>query len=159
MSGMFRYEAIATSRGRGGSSGFDSARTALTRLTPPAQTGAFFGVYALSGAATAWLSPLLVNIGTRLGRVTDRVGRVPIVNDFHEQLERLDLEEFVAREKVCSYVLDKRQALDAARSAFLHRLVFLGLEIGSVQREAAPLGQSIFKEHWRVRWNQYHAQE
>jgi len=43
---------------------YASARTALTRLTPPAQTGAFFGVYALSGAATAWLSPLLVNIGT-----------------------------------------------------------------------------------------------
>jgi UMF1 family MFS transporter len=45
---------------------YASARTALTRLTPPEQTGAFFGVYALSGAATAWLSPLLVNIGTRL---------------------------------------------------------------------------------------------
>jgi UMF1 family MFS transporter len=45
---------------------YASARTALTRLTPPAQTGAFFGVYALSGAATAWLSPMLVNIGTRL---------------------------------------------------------------------------------------------
>jgi UMF1 family MFS transporter len=45
---------------------YASARTALTRLTPPKQTGAFFGVYALSGAATAWLSPLLVNLGTRL---------------------------------------------------------------------------------------------
>ena len=45
---------------------YASARTALTRLTPPEQTGAFFGVYALSGVATAWLSPLLVNIGTRL---------------------------------------------------------------------------------------------
>jgi UMF1 family MFS transporter len=45
---------------------YASARTALTRLTPPEQTGAFFGVYALSGVATAWLSPLLVNIGTKL---------------------------------------------------------------------------------------------
>jgi UMF1 family MFS transporter len=45
---------------------YASARTALTRLTPPEQTGAFFGVYALSGVATAWLSPLLVNVGTRL---------------------------------------------------------------------------------------------
>lgn len=45
---------------------YASARTALTRLTPPEQTGAFFGVYALSGVATAWLSPLLVNLGTRL---------------------------------------------------------------------------------------------
>jgi len=45
---------------------YASARTALTRLTPPEQTGAFFGVYALSGVATAWLSPLLVNVGTRI---------------------------------------------------------------------------------------------
>ena len=53
-----------------------------------------------------------VNIGTRLGRVTDRVGRLPIVNDFYEQLQRLELEEAVAREKVCSYTFDKRQPAD-----------------------------------------------
>ena len=45
---------------------YASSRTALTRLTPPAQTGAFFGVYALSGVATAWLAPTLVNIGTKM---------------------------------------------------------------------------------------------
>ena len=45
---------------------YASSRTALTRLTPPAQTGAFFGVYALAGVATAWLAPGLVNIGTRV---------------------------------------------------------------------------------------------
>jgi len=45
---------------------YASARTALTRLTPPALTGAFFGVYALAGVATAWLAPTLVNIGTRV---------------------------------------------------------------------------------------------
>ncbi|MBI1199925.1 MAG: MFS transporter [Phenylobacterium sp.] len=45
---------------------YASSRTALTRLTPPEQTGAFFGVYALSGVATAWLAPGLVNIGTRI---------------------------------------------------------------------------------------------
>ncbi|HEY6598532.1 MAG TPA: MFS transporter, partial [Pseudomonadales bacterium] len=45
---------------------YASSRTTLTRLTPPEQTGAFFGVYALSGVATAWLAPSLVNIGTRL---------------------------------------------------------------------------------------------
>ena len=32
---------------------YASSRTLLTRLTPPEQTGAFFGVYALSGVATA----------------------------------------------------------------------------------------------------------
>jgi UMF1 family MFS transporter len=37
----------------------------LTRLAPPEQTGAFFGAYAVSGTATVWLAPLMVNIGTR----------------------------------------------------------------------------------------------
>ena len=45
---------------------YASSRTLLTRLTPPAQTGAFFGVYALSGTATSWLGPFLVNQGTHL---------------------------------------------------------------------------------------------
>ncbi len=45
---------------------YASSRTALTRLTPPSQTGAFFGVFALSGVATAWLAPTLVNLGTKL---------------------------------------------------------------------------------------------
>ncbi len=43
---------------------YASSRTLLTRLTPADQTGAFFGVYALSGVATAWLAPTLVNFGT-----------------------------------------------------------------------------------------------
>jgi hypothetical protein len=94
-----------------------------------------------------------VNIGTRLGRVTDRIGRLPIISDFYEQLDRLELDEVVAREKVCTYALDNRQPKDFARSAFLHRLTFLGVEIGGVQREAAPFGQSIFKEHWRLKWS------
>jgi hypothetical protein len=94
-----------------------------------------------------------VNIGTRLGRVTDRIGRLPLVTDFYEQLGRLELDEVVARERVCNYTLDKRQPRDFARSAFLHRLVFLGVEIGAVQREAAPFGQSVFKEQWRLKWS------
>jgi len=45
---------------------YASSRTLLTRLTPPDQTGTFFGVYALSGVATAWLAPTLVNLGTKI---------------------------------------------------------------------------------------------
>jgi UMF1 family MFS transporter len=45
---------------------YASSRTLLTRLTPPDKTGAFFGVYALSGTATLWLGNLMVNIGTRV---------------------------------------------------------------------------------------------
>ena len=42
---------------------YASSRTLLTRLCPPDQTGAFFGVYALSGAATTWLGPTMVRWG------------------------------------------------------------------------------------------------
>lgn len=45
---------------------YASSRTMLTRITPPEQTGAFFGVYALSGVATGWLGPMMVNWGTKL---------------------------------------------------------------------------------------------
>jgi UMF1 family MFS transporter len=45
---------------------YASSRTLLTRLAPPDQTGAFFGAYAVSGTATVWLAPLMVNIGTRV---------------------------------------------------------------------------------------------
>ena len=39
---------------------FASSRTLLTRLIPPGQSGAFFGLFALSGTATVWLGPLAV---------------------------------------------------------------------------------------------------
>jgi UMF1 family MFS transporter len=45
---------------------YASSRTLLTRLTPPSQTGTFFGVYALSGTATVWLGSFLVNLGTHV---------------------------------------------------------------------------------------------
>ncbi len=45
---------------------YASSRTLLTRLTPPSQTGAFFGVYALSGTATVWLGSFMVNLGTNI---------------------------------------------------------------------------------------------
>lgn len=45
---------------------YASSRTLLTRLTPPEQTGAFFGAYAVSGTATVWLGSFLVNVGTNV---------------------------------------------------------------------------------------------
>lgn len=42
-----------------------SSRALLTRLTPPAQTGSFFGLFALAGTVTAWIGPLLVEVFTR----------------------------------------------------------------------------------------------
>ena len=46
--------------------GFASARTMLARIAPPTMMTQFFGLYALSGTATAFLAPLLVGIFTGL---------------------------------------------------------------------------------------------
>lgn len=44
--------------------GFASARTMMARISPPELVTQFFGLYALSGTATAFLAPLLVGIFT-----------------------------------------------------------------------------------------------
>jgi UMF1 family MFS transporter len=43
---------------------FASSRTLLTRLTPPGQSGIYFGLFALSGTSTLWLGSLAVSLGT-----------------------------------------------------------------------------------------------
>ncbi|MBX3707558.1 MAG: MFS transporter [Pseudomonadales bacterium] len=43
---------------------FASARTMMARIAPPSMMAQFFGLYALSGTATAFLAPLLVGIFT-----------------------------------------------------------------------------------------------
>ncbi|HUB27819.1 MAG TPA: DUF5682 family protein [Tepidisphaeraceae bacterium] len=94
-----------------------------------------------------------LEIGTRLGRVTGKLGRVPILTDFYDQLDTLQLKQLAESEKVLPISLDLRRPLDASRSAFCHRLKYLGIEIGGLQRETNPLGQSLFKEHWRLQWS------
>ena len=44
---------------------FASARTMMARLAPPSMMTQFFGLYALSGTATAFLAPFLVGVFTR----------------------------------------------------------------------------------------------
>ena len=45
--------------------GFASSRTMMARIAPPTMMTQFFGLYALSGTATAFLAPLLVGTFTR----------------------------------------------------------------------------------------------
>ena len=45
---------------------YASSRTLLTRLTPPEETGTFFGLYALSGTATVWIGSALVLAATAM---------------------------------------------------------------------------------------------
>lgn len=56
---------------------YASSRTLLTRLIPPAQSGAFFGLYALSGTATVWIGSMLVQLFTSLFK-TQQAGFIPI---------------------------------------------------------------------------------
>jgi UMF1 family MFS transporter len=41
-----------------------ASRTMIGRLAPPGMTGEFFGLFALSGRATAWMAPLAIDIVT-----------------------------------------------------------------------------------------------
>lgn len=57
---------------------YASSRTLLTRVAPPEKLGVYFGIYALSGYATMWLGPLLVETATRIGG-TQASGFVPVI--------------------------------------------------------------------------------
>ncbi len=60
-----------------GVAAFSSSRTMLTAVAPKENIGAFFGLYALSGAATAWLGPMLVEAATRAFG-SQQAGMIPI---------------------------------------------------------------------------------
>ena len=57
---------------------YASSRTLLTRIAPPDQLGVFFGLYVLSGAATMWLGPLLIEAATAAGG-SQAIGLTPIL--------------------------------------------------------------------------------
>lgn len=55
------------------SAAYASSRTLMARLSPPGMEGELFGLYALSGAATVWLGPMLVEYFTETYQ-SQRVG-------------------------------------------------------------------------------------
>lgn len=57
---------------------YASSRTLLTRLAPPERMAGYFGLFALSGTATAWLGSLLVKLATDATH-SQRVGLAPII--------------------------------------------------------------------------------
>jgi hypothetical protein len=94
-------------------------------------------------------------IGTRVGKVTPKLGRLPLVNDFYTQISDLDLGEVLGKEQRVQIELDKRETLASRRSAFLHRLRFLDVPLGGLVE--APTGdiltRTIFKEKWALGFN------
>jgi hypothetical protein len=95
------------------------------------------------------------DIGTRVGKVTSALGRLPIVADFHTQIEAAALEESLSHERKAVLTLDKRQEQDGRRSVLLHRLTFLEIPFAALAE--APTSEfatgTIFREKWQVQWS------
>ncbi len=92
-------------------------------------------------------------IGTKIGKVTAKLGRLPIVSDFHAQLSDLDLGAVLGKEKRLAVRLDKREPLAARRSAFLHRLVFLEIPFAALTSTGGDFSGTIFREDWQLKWD------
>jgi hypothetical protein len=90
-------------------------------------------------------------VGSRLGKVTDALGQLPIVADFQAQLSDLELGEVLQRDHAFELSLDRREPLAARRSAFLHRLAYLDVPLGALEREAVR--GTIHRERWTLRWS------
>ncbi len=72
------FLAVAFLTAIGLTAAYASSRTLLVRLVPEKESGVFFGLYALSGNATYWLAPLLVEIFTR-AYGTQQAGFYPVI--------------------------------------------------------------------------------
>jgi hypothetical protein len=94
------------------------------------------------------------DVGSRVGRVTPALGRLPILNDFYAQLDDLGLDELAGKEGRLVLDLDTREPRDAARAELLRRLSFLGVPIGGRDQpgELAVAGR-LFRERWKLRWD------
>ena len=97
----------------------------------------------------------LTNIGTKVGKVTGKLGRLPIVNDFFAQLSDLDLGEVLGHERLVKMELDKRQPFDERRSVLLHRLRFLKVPLAALTETPGAEASAglLFRERWSLKWN------
>lgn len=91
-------------------------------------------------------------VGTKIGKVTPALGRLPIVDDFHARVAELELGDVLGQERRHSLRLDKREAKDARRSAFLHRLGFLGVPFAALSATGGGFSGTIFREDWAIKW-------
>ncbi len=95
------------------------------------------------------------DIGTKIGRVTEALGQLPIVNDFYRQMDELQLEEVMNKEQRITMNLDKRVELNNKQSIFLHRLMWLHVPLAGLLE--APSGDfatgTLFHERWALRWS------
>ncbi len=91
-----------------------------------------------------------IALGTKTGRVTPAVARLPLLQDFHDRLEETGLGALTSNDQPLELRLDLRDPVDSRKSAFLHRCRVIGVPIGRFEHggEAA-----LFREFWTLRWN------
>jgi hypothetical protein len=92
-------------------------------------------------------------IGTKLGKVTPKLGRLPILNDFHTQLADLSLGEALGQEKRLTLRLDKRDPAAARRAVFFHRLTYLKIPFAARTSTGGDFSGTIFREDWQLKWD------
>ena len=92
-------------------------------------------------------------VGSRVGKVTDALGQLPIVADFYAQVSDLSLGSMLEKDLDHRLTLDRKDPEHARRSAFLHRLVSLGVGAGTLETAGNSLDGTIFQEDWRLRWS------
>lgn len=95
------------------------------------------------------------NIGTKVGKVTSKLGRLPIVHDFFAQLSDHDLGEVLGHERLVKFELDKRQPADERRSVLFHRLRFLEVPLAVLTETPGAEASAglLFRERWALIWN------
>lgn len=95
------------------------------------------------------------DIGTKIGRVTPRLGRLPIVNDFHTQIKAVVLDELLANERRTTLTLDKRQPDAARQSVLLQRLAYLQVPFAALIEAPNPefASGTLFRERWQAQWS------
>jgi hypothetical protein len=95
----------------------------------------------------------IAEVGSAVGKVTPALGQLPLVNDFHGQLDELGLDGVMSKDKKLKLTLDLRDPRDARRSAFLHRLVFLEVPIGKAPERGKGDGGTLFREPWTLAYS------
>ncbi|MFK8111086.1 MAG: DUF5682 family protein [Rubripirellula sp.] len=94
------------------------------------------------------------DIGNKIGSVTDKLGRLPLLNDFYSRLEALNLAEVAGREKQLNVTLDTRQESDQVKSQFFQRLRFMKVPLCALKTTGNDFTSgTIFKEVWALKWS------
>ncbi|NMC05394.1 MAG: hypothetical protein GYA24_09290 [Candidatus Lokiarchaeota archaeon] len=102
----------------------------------------------------AYLQPIIRDrlVGHKVGKITSKMGRLPLQEDFYLRFEAFGIQ---LSEKVEMFSLDLRNVPDVARSVLFWRVSYLG--VGVLDRTGGPdllKGiTGVFTETWVFRWH------